>query len=211
MASSAVEGGLNALHKLGSTDIKGVSKRDGSRSWCTNDNGNPANMLTFVRNLMGQDDDVLFIVERDINRNVVFYRPALTSTGELDTSLVAGGSWLIVADEADLDNTTEEMVDEQLVEEELTRLERLGYGVKRVSGPELIFSIAALPDTPLTLFQNEEGAWRVWVEIEGDKWIVQRIMLHTQARMLGMFPQVTEVHFDVESTCGLVAQFYFAV
>jgi hypothetical protein len=218
MASSAVEGGLNSLHKLGSTDVNGVSRRTGSRSWSVADNGNPDDMVTFVRNFMGQDDDVLFIVERDFNRNVVIYRPCFVHDGtELNTSKVAGGSWLIVPDDVDLDNMTEEVVDD-LVEEDLTKLEHLGYGVKKMSGGEgeLKFSIAALPDTPLTLFKHvdEEGSevWRVSIEIEEHRWIVRRIMLHTKPRALGLFPSVTEVHLEVEDygAHGMVAQFYYS-
>jgi hypothetical protein len=175
-------------------------------------------MLTLVRNLMGgdtrddgDDDPVLFIVERDLNRNVVMYRPG-------NAELVQP-SWLLVPEEADLDNITVEMVDEQLVEEDLTKLEQLGYGVKRLSGEGAAsrFYMAALPDTPLTLFQTQEGKRRVWVEIEGKRWILQRVMLHTRPRALGWFPTVTEVHLEVEmmtesgAGSGMVAQFYYAV
>lgn len=212
MASSTIRGGLDALVGLGSTDVHGVSKRTGARSWSTRDNGNPAHMLTFVRDLMGLDDNVLFTMERDFNRNVVMYRPALGVTGELDLSTLATASWLMVPDTADLDHTTVEMVDEELVEEKLTALEQLGYGTKVVAHrDDLAFAVAALPDTPMFLVQTAEGQWRAHVEVEGTRWTLNRIMLHTTPRAFGMFPGVSEVHVEVEDDKGQVAQFYYAV
>ena len=211
MAFSVIKGGLEALHKLGSTDVHGVSRRTGNRSWSTNDNGNPANMLRFVRDLMGEDDDILFTIERDINRNVVVYRPSLTPRGELDTSSLAKGSWLLVPEEVDLDNTTVEMVEEELVEEEFTALEQMGYGVDMVHQDDLCFAVRALPDNHLHLFQTPAGKWRARLLVEGKLWTLQRILLHTTPRALGLFPAVSELHVEVEDAAtGAVAQFYYA-
>ena len=207
MASTVIRGGLSALVKLGSTDSEGVSKRSTFRSWCTCDNGNPAHMLDFVRDFMGADDEILFILERDINRNVVVYRPSFTATGDLDRNSMARASWLLVPREADLEHTTISMADEELVEEDLSVLEKYAYAVTVLD--EFTFALAALPDTPLVLTRNTNGKWCVRIEIESQWWTLQRILVHTTPMAFNMFPAVSEIHFDVQEN-GRTAQFYYA-
>ena len=209
MTSAVLRGGLSALLKLGWTDADGVSKRTTGRSWCTCDNGNPAHMLDFVRDFMGPTDDILFILERDLNRNIVIYRPSFIADGEVDRETLARASWLLVPREADLDHTTIAMADEELVEEDLTVLEKRAYAVTVLNPDNFIFSVAALPDTPLVLTQDPNGKWCVRIEIDSQWWTLQRIMVHTTPSVF-MFPAVSEIHLDVYQETGRTAQFYYA-
>ena len=205
MATAAINGGLEGLVYLGTIDGVGTSHRAvADRRWRTSDNGNPPNMLGVVRDLMGPGDRVLFIVERDFNRNVAMYRPALLSADEVDTNRMVGVTWLLVNRDADLENL------DGLFEENLTVLEEVGYGVDVVMEDDMVFSIRSLPDTPLFLVNN--GGWCVQIEIASRRMTLTRIILHTTKRAFGLFPGVTEVHLEVEDPrTGAVEQHFYAV
>jgi len=204
MSVSALKGGLNALMKLGCTHVDGVSTRTTSRSWSMNDNGNPSHMLQFVRDFIS--DDVLFTIERDFNRNVILMSPSLDATGNLNT---VKASWFMVPSDVDIEC---EETHGSLYEEELTKLEYMGYGVTNVVPNTPSFCVAALPDTPLNLVRDPvTQKWRVCITIENVTWMLQRILLYTKPRALGMFPSVTELHLEVADASGAVAQFYYAV
>lgn len=211
MAQAALRGGLSALVQLGSTDADGVSKRRTDRSWCTCDNGNPAHMLDFIRDFMGAEDNILFILERDFNRNVVVYRPLLNDAGAVVQDLLAGATWLLVPPDADLDQTTISMVDENLIEEDLSTLEKCAYAVSVVNADANTFAVAALPDTPLVLTQTADGKWCARIEIESQWWTLQRIFVHTTPAVFNLFPKVSEIHLDVRQDDGRTAQFYYAI
>ena len=203
MSTSALRGGLAALERLGSIDSSGsVHRVPGARAWSTADNGNPDNMLEFVRDVLGEHDTVMFTIERDLNRNVMIYRPNF----EGDAAPARPG-WLMVPADADLDNTTIDMVDNQLKEEDITGIEQLGYGVKS-SGPSS-FSIRALPDTVVHMFETDDQQWRVRVEVDGTLRVLQRIVLFVTTRF-GL-PGVREVHVEVEDDAGAVSQHFYAV
>jgi hypothetical protein len=160
---------------------------------------------------MGPEDDVIFTIERDFNRNVVMYRPSLTRQGELNTSKLVDAAWLMVPAEVDLDNTTVDMVDEELVEEELTSMEELAYGVDVVHVDDLCFAVRAFPDNHMFLKKTPNDQWRATVMVEGRMWTLRRILLHTIPRAFGLFPAVSEMHLEVEDEAGAVAQFYYAI
>lgn len=209
--TSAINGGLDSLIELGVIDVHNVSHRASTREWATTDNGNPANMLGFVRDIMGADDEVLFIVERDFNRNVVLYRPTLTYSGDLDTTQIVNAGWLMISDEADLDDANVAMDDDAISEEAMTSLEELGYGVNVINGSNLCFAIRALPDVPLFLVQNAKGQWRARIEIKGQMWVLHRIFITTTPRSFG-FPKVSELHLEVcDVDTDAIAQFFYAL
>lgn len=192
---------VNDLILLGHTTPDGGCTRTTSRSWCTCDNGNPVDMLTFIRDFIGKDETVLFILERDVNRNVVLYR------FDEDTMSV-DASWLLIPEDADLTQTTIAMVDEELVQEDLSSVEQHIYGTGALNAADMRFNLAALVDMPLHVRQNAMGQWRVYIELEAREWILQRINVHTDK---GLVPVVTEIHFDVEDTAGRSLQFYYAI
>jgi hypothetical protein len=189
-------GGLSSLELLGHTDERGATVQTGRR-WASDDNGNPEDMAYFVKSFLGTQDTTLFIVERNINRNVCHYQANLNSDGEtLYVHAPVKPSWLMIGAELELDSMTEQDVDEGvLYEEPLSGVEPMVYGMTFLDSTH--FELKAIPGETFTLEQNPvDSCWRALLTIQGHAWVVERIYLHTTKSALG-FPSVQEVHIDV--------------
>jgi hypothetical protein len=196
--SQARSGGISTLTRLGSVDGYGNATQLGAREWSNADNGNPDNMINFTRGFLG-DEDILFIVERDLNRNVCYY--------SLDEHKVVP-TWLMIPDDVDLSSMTIEQIDGDLVSEEaLTMLERRGYGVDVLDPTH--FTVRALKGEVFTIRRDDNGNARAYIHIDHRDWQVRRVMIHTKPSMLG-FPSVREIHIEVEDG-GRITQFFFGV
>lgn len=196
MASSALSGGLSAITCLGSVNTEGRVTRRFRTLWKTGDNGNPSNIVDIAREMVS--DNVMFTVERDFNKNVCCY--VLHPDGRLIPQ------WLMIPPDADVENASMDDLHDIVHTEELTFLEKKGYGIS-TKGSQ--FSLNALKGERFKLVRGGEHP-RATVEIEGTTWFVHRIFLHTEPNMVG-FPSVKEIHLTVHDQQGKVAQFFYRI
>jgi hypothetical protein len=89
-------GGLNSMHLMGVTDADGVFRgnREAAETLRRESNGNPMNMLDAVRRILG--DDVLFVIQRSVNRNVVVYRLKRDAGEQVDPADPVEVFWLMI-------------------------------------------------------------------------------------------------------------------
>lgn len=208
MATHAVSGGLSSLTYLGCVDPQGDVHYATDRCWSTDENGNPENILDITRGVMGANDTLMFIIERDVNRNVCHYTANLDDSGALVHENPVAPSWLIVPAGIDMHNMSIQEVEDDLTEEGLTTMETYAYGTKNLKNGR--FMVNALKGEQLSMFQDQEGNYRTSIVIQGMHWVLRRIMIHTKPVMLGLYPSVSEIHLDVESRQGDPAQFFYA-
>jgi hypothetical protein len=195
-------GGIATLTRLGSVDAYGNVTQVGTREWSNEENGNPDEMVEFVRNVLGEQSTILFIIERNINRNVCYYQ------FDPETNKVVP-TWLMIPDDLDLKDMSIEDVDTRLTQEDLSMFETRGYGVSVVDDTHFI--VRALGDEVLTIHHDEDGNARATIVIDNKHWILRRIMVQTKPiRILGV-PTVTELHIEVEDELNRVNQFFYAV
>ena len=95
MASSS--NGFSSMTLLGTTNFAGVFEGP-NRDYLMLGNHNPSNMLTHVRQWLG--NDVVFIIERNFNRNVVVYKMRRMSNGHVNPTTPLDVFWLLVNDNA---------------------------------------------------------------------------------------------------------------
>jgi hypothetical protein len=172
----------------------------GDRAWSDEDNDNPDDMVEFTRNVLGEPDTILFIIERNLNRNVCYYQL------DTDTKQVTP-AWLMIPHGLDLSNLSIDEVDNQVTEEGLTMLETRAYGVDTIDDDH--FTMRALKGEVFTIHRDGDTA-RATIVIDHKTWVVRRIMIHSNPNMLGI-PIVKEVHLEVEDGPHRVTQFFFAV
>lgn len=201
--------GLSSLTRLGHVGVDGAPVRLTGRVWKTGGNGNPDSMLDTVRGYLGTQDSTLFIIERDVNRNVCHYQVNLTASGGVDPVTPVAVEWFMVAEDTDTDNLDPfeyDMGGESPVHtEQLNMIERTVYGVGAPSPTQ--FTVNALRGEMFNLRRRGDG-WCACVTIDGVEWVLHRVMLHTSIGFTG--PRVDEVHLDVESPSGGMAQFFYA-
>lgn len=201
--------GLSSLTQLGYVGVDGARTRLLGREWKIGSSGNPDSMPDIVRGYMGTHDSTLFLIERDTNRNVCHYQVNLTESGEVDAGRPVVAEWFMVAEDADLDNLDPfeyEMTGESPVHTEgLTMLEKTVYGVKTM-GPTQ-FTVNALRGEIFTLRRRGDG-WCACVSIGGTEWVLNRVMLHTSFGFTG--PRVDEIHLEVMTPAGEMAQFFYS-
>jgi hypothetical protein len=195
MASKALTGGLSSLVYLGCVDSNGAVERKSQRGWVMEDNGNPSNIVDIAGELVG---DVLFTVERDFNKNVCCYVMG-------DNGLVP--QWLIIPDHVDVENAEVEDLRDVVHTEELTYIETRGYGVE-AKGPGQ-FGVRAIKGETFTM-ATHAGKTRACVTLNGYRWFVHRIFLHTKPNLVG-FPSVFELHLTLHDEAGKVTQFFYSV
>lgn len=164
------------------------------------DNGNPEDTLEIVRGVMGRDENVMFTIERDFNRNVCYYS---TQDG-----VSVDAKWLLIPDDIDLHDMSIEQVEDELVEEPLTRMETYAYGTKSLGQGR--FMLNAIKGEQLGIRRDQEGNYRATIFIQGIHWTLRRIMIHTKPALGMLYPSVTEIHLEVEDVHGDIAQFFYA-
>lgn len=169
-------------------------------SWHAMTNGNPANMLDVTRSLFEDNHKrVLFILERDTNRNVLMY------TYDADALMVP--QWLMIPGAPVHYNSDEPLNEDAEIElgniytEELTPLEStIGYGV-RVDRAEQEAYIHALRDQPIYVRKVGEE-WYAMIQLAPDTapLFLRKISIITQPRPLSPIPRVIETHLEVQQS-----------
>lgn len=197
--TQARRGGIESLTRLGDVDAYGNATQLGDREWSNEDSGNPGDMVEFVRNVLG-DPNILFIIERNLNRNVCYYQ----LDPETNTVFPA---WLMIPPELDIEDMSIDEVDNELSEEGLSMLEKRAYGVDHIDATH--FTMRALKGEVFTIHRDAGGA-RASIKIEGKQWVVRRFMIHTKPSRVFGIPTVAEIHIEVEDGKKIV-QFFFAV
>ena len=205
MASRVLSGGIANLTRLGHMAVDGALYQTSERQWMHDDNGNPADMLELTRNLLRDSSkpgqDVVFTIERNLNRNVCHY------TFNPESGKVEPG-WLMVPPDVDLEDMSIDDVEEQLSEEDLNIIERKAYGIDMMSPTK--FSLRALKGEVFTLRPDKEGNQRATLHLDGDTWTLCRILIQTKPNAF-KFPAVHELHMEVCDAQDCTAVFYFAV
>ena len=172
--------GFSAMTFLGSTNFAGIFEgTESNRNILMNGNRNPFNMLNKVRSLLG--NDVVFIIERNFNRNVVVYKIRRMTNGQIDTENPLEVFWLIVSETGntetssgsefvesgdDSDNSEDDdsinILFSNYQTEELTQIEQtMAYGVTNtpVVLGEFRVSIRALNGQFIYIRENPNGLW----------------------------------------------------
>lgn len=194
-------GGLSSLTRLGSIDGYGNETQLSDRAWSTDENENDDMMVEFTRNVLGEHDNILFVIERNFNRNVCYYQLD-PETGKVTPA------WLIIPDHLDVSNMSIFDVDNELREEELTMMESRVYGVDMID--ESHFTVRALKGEVFTIHRTGDTA-RATVDIDDKSWVVRGILIHTRPGLVFGIPTVTEIHVEVEDKNERVFHFFFAV
>lgn len=218
--ASAVRGGFSSMVLLGTLNHEGVFKGEFRSELLEGGNGNPANMLQRVRRLLGKD--VLFLVERSFNRNVVVYKLRRTASGDVNVEDPVEVFWLMFdngellvdevgeggGEEEDGSSSDEDegkvQPDVAMHTEDLTRVERtLAYGLNVTPGgvngvnggvPVFQLGIRALRGEPLRLFEHPRHGWCVGIVFCGEPLILERVMAYTERRSFGLWPTVKQMH-----------------
>lgn len=166
--------------------------------WRPARNGNPPDMLTVARALL-ESEPILFVVERDTNRNVVLY--TLRDEDVLPVWLMIPNPPVHYDSEMPLDADTEIDLGD-VHTETLTPLEAaFGYGVHRgvQRGANMTLFVQALKEQPIVV-RKVDNEWHAFIQITADSapLILRRIMIHTEPRPLAPWPKVVEIHLEVQ-------------
>ena len=185
-----------------------------SPSWRRPHNGNPPNMIDVVRSLF-PDQSVLFIVERDVNRNVVVYTLDKTRAN-------VRVYWLMIPSSAPFythdSPHTEEIDLGNIHTEDLTAIEnRLAYGVTMHSNaaPEtLCVSVKAIGEERMFVDTYTGVASVVIAENQLE---LRRVFISTEPRSWMPYPKTVEVHVEVAApssepeAADVVVTYHYAV
>jgi hypothetical protein len=170
--------------------------------WRCTSNGNPPDMLSVARELF-ESETILFIVERDTNRNVVMYT---LSEGDIVPR------WLMTpAPPVHYDSNTPLPADAEIDlgdvhTESLTALEAaFGYGVRVERGSSSAdktgLLVQALSGQRITLDSRDgEAVATIQMVRDTEPLILRRIMIHTEPRPLAPWPKVVEIHLEVQQS-----------
>jgi len=163
---------------LGWKDEDGKKFYVKDQTWVETNNGNPANMLEFIRFLYGEN--AMFICERSNSRNTVVY--------QFDEHLLEFKCFRINIPPY---TNLSEIIDLQKIE--FSCLDKSVYGVRTTANSD-VFSIKAVPQFMLKR-KKINGVWRTFITIQENIWMLQRIML--QIKENTMLPVVTHMMLEV--------------
>lgn len=173
---------------------------DAHPAWHPISNGNPPNMLDVTRSLFEDNGKrVLFIVERDTNRNVLMY--------SRDSERVVEPLWLMIQGAPVHYNADEPFNDEAEIElgniytEDLTPLEAsIGYGLRVDDSRQHVY-MHALREQAIYVRQLE-GEWHAMIEVTPNTppLFLRRITIITQPRPFAPWPRIVEVHVEVQQS-----------
>jgi len=217
-----ITGGLASMTYLGVTS-NGHEYPNPSvpnSTWRKDGNQNPNNMFDIIRSLF--DDNVLFVIERDINRNVVVYKLNVRPDGSVDPANPIEVFWLMIpvaaptGPESDDDSGDDEDEDEDEVDlgdvytEDLTQMERtLAYGVQtEVRNGNRVMFVKALRGEPITVKRTETG-WKGCMTIAGVEMSIERILISTEPRAWGLWPTITEAHMHMRENNGRLNVYHY--
>lgn len=194
--------GFANLSFLGVTTSGGeynaVGEACASPAWRRPHNGNPPNMVDVVRALF-PDQTILFLVERDINRNAVVY-----TLDKTRSKVVV--YWLMIPSSApfythDFPNSQEVDLG-QIHTEDLTAIEnRLAYGVvmHQTGSDQLCMSVKAIGEERIFIDTYTGVASII---IADNSMELRRVFISTEARSWMPYPKTVEVHVE----CATAAQ-----
>lgn len=158
--------------------------------WRHASNGNPANVCSVIQSLV-EDTHVLFVVERDVNRNVVVY------------SLEEGGGkktvtpfWLMIP----APRSTTDLGD--VYTEDLTCVEtNLAYGVQQRVNTDasITLSVRAINGLPIQIKPDKTGSYAAHISMHGGELIVKRFMIFTEPRRWSPWPKTVELHVETHT------------
>jgi hypothetical protein len=173
---------------------------DPAPAWQPVRNGNPPNMLDVTRSLMEDHHRrVLFILERDTNRNVVLYLH--------DSSTLVSPLWLMIPGAPVHYNSDEPLSDDVEIElgdvyvEEMTPLEStIGYGVRTDERRQHVY-VQALKKQPIYV-REVDGEWHAFIQIADGAplMILRRISIVTEPRPFAPWPRVVGMHIEAQQT-----------
>ena len=172
-----VDYGLSGMNLLGLTCGGKEYPTNDSANWRRNSNGNPENMLQLVRNLF-PEEEILFIIQRDFNRNVLVYKTAFGEDDELDVSKLVEAFWLII------DNPVSESNLGDVHTENLTLLERnLAYGATVGTDENGYFITIKALGEPIRIFQHDDDL-RTGMMVKGHLLMLEKVDIYTVPRAL---------------------------
>lgn len=204
-------GGLQTMRLLGvSTTTNNGNIEDSGWRWSPFKHQNKCDMYSAARALFG--NTVLFVIERDINKNVVLYKAVPSPTSQQNTVNVEA-FWLMIPpittelsdkENSDQSDSSEDDDDDDAVNlgnvhtEDLTLLERtLAYGLTctQLENGGVRMFCKALRGEPIDVVQDDDG-WHARVRIQGELHYLQRVLVSTEERSWGLWPKTTEVHMQ---------------
>jgi hypothetical protein len=186
--------------------------------WRQKQNGNPSNLYSSVKEVL-RAVNVLFIVERDLNRNVVVYAVDTESPLIIPPPVQTQVFWLMIPaaarsvpirgesddDSSDSDSDGDPPGASNLGEvytEDLTMVERrYAYGLttRNITYTEEEIFIKALDKQPIRVRMHADGSYYATIQIGGTDMVLNRIFICTEPGAL-LWPKTTEVHLEVRLT-----------
>jgi hypothetical protein len=182
--------------------------------WQTTRNNNPIKgFFRTVKRIVQNKCEMLFMIERDLNRNVVIYGLNKNDEGVVQLPTVA--FWLMIPDSTtrvheshdtatDSDSADEEncSVPPDLHTEDLTFIEKnLAYGIAQntVNTAEEVIYIKALENQPIYVRRDGQGRFYATVDINGTSMCLRRIFICTDSNAT-ILRGTKEVHVEVSET-----------
>ena len=211
----------NGLTMIGFVDTQGgrhiIDGNPAATPLTTMNNANPPNLVDILKRLTDQPEDrLLFVIERDFNRNAAMYRVRPGRNGAPEVYV----SWCMIDECADVGNG-------EFTQERLNFLEKPVYGVDMVgvggdnasTAPAVArFQIRAFPNTVFCVRRHGGADFVATTELppidhrSGDQeWEMDRVVLHMGTSSGGgFFPKVQQVHLHVrDATDSSDAAFFF--
>ena len=195
--------------------------------WRRKQNGNPSNVFARVKDVLQDSVNVLFIVERDLNRNVVVYAVDTESPLIVPPPIQTHVFWLMIPassprddeDTSDSDSDSDSRAGSNLGDvytEDLTMVERrYAYGLtsRNITYTEEEIFIKALDKQPIRVRMHADGSYHATIQIGGVDMILNRIFICTEPGTLLLWPKTTEVQLEVRLTLDspTTLTYYFRV
>ena len=207
--------GRDFLYNAKSTDPLTKLSPTETGPWRHGGNGNPRNMLDVVQSLL-PDLNIVFLVERDFNRNIVLYCVNEISPGVVDRSNPITVMWLMIAAPPSPTNNESEVDLGDVYTEDLTTLERtLAYGVSNVSvlnNTEFSVRIRAVNGEDITIkYNSKDNAWEAFIVMQKTYMYLDRFRIFTEPRKFAPWPKTVELHVDARLMAGSAITYHFAV
>lgn len=208
----AKDGTLQGMTWLGYTITRNEQRAEYVQSgsavpcgpWRHGGNGNPENMLDVVRSILPQYK-IAFLVQRDLNRNLVLYTVNELSPGVADPASPLNAFWLMIPGSSlEKEGSKDEVDLGEVYTEDLNTLERtLAYGVsssKVVKPGHVQASVRAVSGEGINVVYNaEDEEWNAYVNMNGEQVKLQQFFIYTEPRQWSPWPKTVELHIHVST------------
>lgn len=183
--------------------------------WRHGGNGNPRNMLEVVQSLL-PDLNIVFLVERDLNRNIVLYCVNECRPGVVDRENPMTVMWLMIPQTPDTTSSTEDVDLGEVYTEDLNTLERtLAYGLTNVvvqSDDKLQVRVRAVNGEDIMIrYHAAERTWEAIVLVQQRYLYLDRFRIFTEPRKFAPWPKTVELHVDGRLMAGGEISYHFEV